>query len=662
MKRGLGHILGCGLLLVVAWGFAQDGLEGGLTNDPVLQSFDLAVGRLNEAVNVLPTGGSASLNALDQAAQTLRTLSRDASSPNLVAALEGTFSRAETAVQNGSATDLGVQVAVLRGGIWRLVYESALRAANEGDLAASRERLVRIAADMAFGDADMDALSGADTFPALITAFDTGAAATVQTRLDAASTALGDPAASDAIFDRDAAYLALAGAYAHFLPVQDSPRLSATTAASFSQTFQALVAAEPVALQSSLTALRQSLSDFQAAAAASQSQALQQPVPQSDDAAQMPVADPASSLATPSPDIPTEARAAGNAAAVEDAPNGAAGVAVAETTVVEATVVEATVAEATVAEVIEAEVVEAVLPDAPTPVPALPLLDTVPTDLAAALAAFDLDDVSRADLVNAYLANGYSSVDDAVEALYADSSRTLSAIQRGDAGFVQARLDTYQDTFERFLAPLLGPDAAVSADTRQLVDRFATAPGLRLQDGAVLVGQTDRVAAAVTGSAATGTATGPGVLLSTSLLWAGWPRLLVMMMLGLLAVVPLYLLNLAFGGANRNWRLVGAALFLLLLPIMYEGLASLFELVANLSGVAVLGSLSTFSIFQNTLSQVVWAALSTLAIGLAVAGLYGICVQFGLLGRGAGDAVVSSGDTALGRASTGTAIDWDEEF
>ena len=46
-----------------------------------------------------------------------------------------------------------------------------------------------------------------------------------------------------------------------------------------------------------------------------------------------------------------------------------------------------------------------------------------------------------------------------------------------------------------------------------------------------------------------------------------------------------------------------------------------------------------------------------------MAGLYGICVQFGLLGkRGAGDTVISPGDAPLGRASTGTAVDWDEEF
>ena len=628
MKRALGHVFGCGLLVVALGlaqdGFAQDGLaQDTVQEDTVLQSYDLAVERLNGALGALSEDGSLSLDALDQAAQTLRALSRDTSSPNLVTALERTFTRAETAVQNRSATDLGVQVAVLRGGFWRLVYESALRAANEGDVSLSRERLARIAADMTFSDPNLDALNGADTYPALITAFDTGAAVTVQTHLNEASAVLGD---------KNATYLALAEAYAHFLPVQDSPRVSAATTGAFSQAFQALVADDSKTLQGSLATLGQSLSDFQGVAEAAAQGVRQQDVgtaPSPDTPAAVPAAPAA--VSGPNAASPLSAPAENGGLGTGELENGGQ----------------------------ENQTPTAAAPGTPTSVPTLPLLDTAQADLAAALSTFGLAEDSRADLLNDYAARGFESVTDAVEALYADSSRTLSAIEGGDASGVQARLEAYRDTFERFLAPLLGANAPLSADTRRLVNHFATAPGLRLQDGAVLVGQTDRVAAALSGTAAPG----PGLVLSTSLVWSGWLRLLVMMVLGLLAVVPLYLLNLAFGGANRNWRLVGAALFLLLLPIMYEGLTSLLELLANLSGVAALGGLSAFSIFQNTVSQVVWALLSALAIGLAVAGLYGICVQFGLLGkRSAGDTVISPGDAPLGRASTGTAVDWDEEF
>ena len=37
--------------------------------------------------------------------------------------------------------------------------------------------------------------------------------------------------------------------------------------------------------------------------------------------------------------------------------------------------------------------------------------------------------------------------------------------------------------------------------------------------------------------------------------------------------------------------------------------------------------------FQSSIGQVVWALLIVLAIVFAILGLYGICLQFGLLGR-----------------------------
>lgn len=592
MKCALRHVLWCGLLLLVGFSSAQD-------TDTVLQSYGLAVERLNEAVNVLPEDGSLSLNALDQAAQTLRTLSRDTSSPSLVAALERTFVRAQTAVQNQSRTDLSVQVAVLKGGLWRLVYESALRAANDGNLSLSRDRLLGIAADMNFGDSSLEVLSNADTFGKLVTAFDTAAALAVQARLAEASAAESD---------KDTTYLALAEAYANFLPVQDSPRVSASATGSFSQTFQALVRDDQEAFQSGLASLRQTMNDFQSAAET----ALQS----------------AETVASTPMETPGETE--------EPAPSSA------ETPLLNAPAAAEGVAE------------EA------TPLPTAPLLDTARADLTSSLAAFGLDDARREDLVNSYVARKFSSVDDAVEVLYADSSRVLSAIETGNQSAAKVQLGNYRATFEQFLAPLLGATATVSADTRRLVEHFEAAPGLRLQDAAVLVDQTDRIARAVAG---TSPVEAQNVMLATSLVWSGWTRLLVMIVLGLLAVIPLYLLNLAFGGANRNWRLIGVALFLLLLPIMYEGLTSLLELVASLSGVGALGSLSAYSIFQNTLSQVVWAALSAVAIALAVAGLHGICVQFGLLGKpSTTDTIISSKDTALGRTSANSAVDWDEEF
>jgi membrane-anchored glycerophosphoryl diester phosphodiesterase (GDPDase) len=130
--------------------------------------------------------------------------------------------------------------------------------------------------------------------------------------------------------------------------------------------------------------------------------------------------------------------------------------------------------------------------------------------------------------------------------------------------------------------------------------------------------------------------------------------------------VPLALLNLAFGGSNRNWQLVGVALFFLFLPVIYEGLSYLGTFLADVTGVDVLDSLARFSIFQNTISQVVWTLLMALAILFAIIGLRGICVQFGLIGKRKQDDVVPAEApvTTIPANATGseTVVDWDEEF
>jgi hypothetical protein len=73
--------------------------------------------------------------------------------------------------------------------------------------------------------------------------------------------------------------------------------------------------------------------------------------------------------------------------------------------------------------------------------------------------------------------------------------------------------------------------------------------------------------------------------------------------------------------------------------------------------------LSRYSIFQSTLSQIIWVIVSGAAITLATLGLYGICVQFGLLGQRQQNqnqtVVETSSETG---ANAATSFDWDEEF
>ncbi|MFD1731807.1 hypothetical protein ACFSC4_13215 [Deinococcus malanensis] len=66
--------------------------------------------------------------------------------------------------------------------------------------------------------------------------------------------------------------------------------------------------------------------------------------------------------------------------------------------------------------------------------------------------------------------------------------------------------------------------------------------------------------------------------------FSGWVRVLTFLLLALLSVVPLYLLNLAFGGRNTYWRAIAGGLVLLLLPTLLEGLFGLLGGLGDLLG------------------------------------------------------------------------------
>ena len=585
--------------------------------DTLLQSYGLAAENLSEAVSTLSSDRARSRDALDRALQTLRPLSRDTRSAGLVSALEATFERAATAIQNGSVTDLAVQTAVLEGGLQRLVYESALSAANTGDVETARSRLSRIAQDMDFSEAalaDLDAQADAGR---LLTSFDAGAAQAIQQSLGTASEQSGA--------DKAASYQGLARAYSAFLPVQDSPRLEPAVNTQFVEAFGYLLEDDSAALEQTLVSLSQSVGNFEgAAAAALEGETPLPPAPSNEDVA-TPVDPEANALETLLPD--TEAAAPEADAATDAAPN-------AEDASLDSTLAE------------------------PTTLSPNTLSRDAPSrdDIVQSFGPYRLSDADVERLSAIYAQRGLSGPDDALDSLYATSARALIAVETGNQVAAKEHIEDYRTTYEELLGPIVAAqDASVDTATERLALKLGNAPGLRLQDTAVLVGHVEAVAQALNGA---GTSAAHRTQLGTTVAWAGWPRLIVTLLLGLLAFVPLRFLNMAFGGANRNWQLIGAALFLLLLPIIYEGLSSLGALLASASNVGALDGLATFSIFQNTLAQVIWVVLTALAIALASAGLYGICVQFGLMGRDKANDMLVTQET---RANDGLS-DWDEEF
>jgi len=232
-----------------------------------------------------------------------------------------------------------------------------------------------------------------------------------------------------------------------------------------------------------------------------------------------------------------------------------------------------------------------------------------------------------------------------LDALYVPLSRALVAAGHGDNPAARRAMSDAARVAQSLPADVKASSefAALQAD----IERVSGSTALRPADVRAVLGSLGNVEAsrlAETTSALDAASAG------VNRVWGGLLRALVFMLLGLFAVYPLYLLNLAFGGRNPYWRAIGVALLLLLLPMMLEGIASIGALVEGGTGLALFSALGNVSLFQQPLGQFVWALLALAAIGLAAWGFRGICMQFGLLGR-----------RAAAETAPAAPVEWDEE-
>ena len=601
--------------------------------DELLSIYEEAFAALDASVKALPQDSAVSAEQLERAQLGLTALAEDAPTA-FVGGLSDTFARARDAIRNRSQVDLAVQAAVLKGGFHRLVYEAALRDAATGDVARAQRRLAQLATDMGLPAEAQSTLREVGTRRALQAAFEAGVAETIGARLETTQ----DVAQSDANF----AYQAIAQAYGKFVPVQDSPRLPPETAETFVSAFGALVGAENETLSAQVEQLTAQMQAFGAAAnavldpaAASASSTsrvseggaqvaqLSEQAQALETAAANPDVNESASAGT-SVDVASEVSAAqsqqSSLSSSQDASRGAALGASGE-------------AESAASQ-----------PDA----------------LSLELQSYTLPTGTSAQLEASYRAAGFESVQDALDVLYARGAKALAAAQLGDVIGAQILVGEFGTDYRTFVAPLLS-DESVRSTTSRLVEGLQDSPALRPQDLNVLLAQVGVVSGSLRGVQ-------PSLMsrlsASTGLFWMGPIRLSIMIILCFFAFVPLYLLNLAFGGGNRNWQYIGVALLLLLLPIIFEGLSFMGSAIATFAGIGALEPAATLSIFQTPLARVAWAVVSAIAISFASVGLYGICVQFGLLGKQEEPSDTSVSDTQLYLTSEGpdTAIDWDEEF
>lgn len=586
--------------------------------DAFLQRYGLAVEHLRAAVAAMPADPVTARDGVDRAFASLLTLARDAAGSNLVVGMQRVFERARTAITNGSRDDLAVQASVLEGAFQRLVYDAGLRSALAGDLPVARQRLARVAEDVGFSAADAAALTDPGQATATLRFLvEAGVADAVTARLAVAR----ELAATDA----GGAYRALARAYGHFLLVQDSPRAIATLNQSFVETANALVGGDTEVVLSSIGALE------------------------------------------------TEIVAMGTAARERRASVPGGGSALAVQPIV-LPGVDGVVEPTDVAVIQDAEA--AVEPDAAAAEP-LALVDVTAflMELEEAARRERLDALEaelelsgmlapqRPGHAERLLAAGFETLADAVASLAATSARAIAATHVGDDERARTEVTALGTGYQHLLSPIVrATDAGLDTTTSALIDQVRGTAPLRLQDAVVLAGQIDAVGATVT-DRATIPALQRGAATTTSL-WAGPARDIASLIVGLLVLVPLFLLNLAFGGGNRHWQAVGVALFLLWVPALFEGVLGLAGVLARYAGIDALAPLAAYSILGSTAAQTVWAALTLLAVIFAIVGLSAISRQFGLLGgrcRGGTPTASRSISRALSTASTAKTVDWDDE-
>lgn len=612
-RLALGAVLALALA-TAAW--AQD-------QDAFVQRYGIAVDHLRLSVAAMPADGVTARDNVDRAFASLLTLARDAAGSNLIAGMQRVFDRARTAIANGSRDDLAVQAAVLEGAFQRLLYDAALRAAIDGDLPLARARLLRIADDVGFGPAERAAVADpSQPMATLRYLMEVGVAETVTTRLSVAQEL--------ATSDRGAAYRALAQAYGPFLLVQDSPRTVATLNQDFVRAANALVADEG-------DDFRAAVDDVAGAVAAMGTAARERraSVPGGGSAiAAVPTGTtPADPDATAQP--PSEADADAEAAVEE--PAGLAALLPVDG--------EGFDLAALIFELEEAARRER--------------LDALEAELAAAGLPMALRGAHAERLLDA----GHETLASMTDAVAGHAARALAAAHAGDDEAARAAVGEAATTYAAVFAPIVrAVDPGLDTATADLLERLRLRAPLRVQDAVVLVGQVD---------AARGALAGEGVpwlqrnAAGTASVWSGNVRDVLTLVLGLLALIPLFLLNLAFGGGNRHWQAIGMALFLLWLPALYEGLIGLAGLLAAYAGFDALLPLAAYSAFGNVVAQAVWAALTLLAVVFAISGLAGISRQFGLLGARRKKGAPRGGEASSGRGTatdvTAKTVDWDDD-
>jgi len=598
---------------------------------PLPQLYDQLAPKLEAARTELKQDPAASLQAIDDALNIFRNGAEgipEALSEGVVQALNN----ARIAVSRKSAADLESQLWVVRGSLGKMLYEAMFQAAYEGktdEALALLDRLVEITARTPDLKQKAIPLIKAGDVDRLRTLFERAYAEAIYKTLELARKR-----------DKVASSFALtAKAYGLYLVVQDSPRID-NVAKDFIDALAALQQGDRDTFNQKTAALMAAAQKFFHAAGG-----------------------PAVAAQPTTPAIETPAASEQPSVAPAEQPAAAPAPAPAPAT------------PATTAP--EAAPAATPKPAQTTPAPSKPApkvkagalinpLEQLEEDLT-----FLIGDKKKVEKVANLLAqSGIYSYTDWHNSLLMTRGLVATAIPytaTGNPDEAKKYLSYARSRYIYEVSPLvLAISPKTDSTILELFDMLIEGVGLRTSDVNMVINQL---------MAAEQTVLGEKFFAGKpfKIAWAieratfGLPRAIFFIIVGVLALFPIYLIYLAFGGRNLYWRLLGLAFFFLLLPALLEAVAYFGDILGTYGGVPSLHHLSAASIMQNILAQMAWSLLIFLVVVFASWGLRGIAIQFGLIQDRRQPATtmqtgVGSTDEVNPTLTSETIVEWDEEF
>lgn len=619
------HLL-AGMLSLALSSLGAGALAQGASPD-LIAGYRSITGSLGVARSSLAGDPAGSLSRVEAAQNTFRGLASQLRSQQLIEGATQAFSNAKTAIGQRSGPNLNAQVTQVTSILERALYDRYFTELASSRAASAARYATTLGSVLGLPQAAQASLRQATT------SNDASRARSilenrVAEQIVAALTKAQSP-------DRAVAFQNAVKAAGSFLIVQDSPRVGDMTVSEFNGAIVALAGGDIATFRSTTASLIGKTSAF---------------------------AQRARSMATPA--VPAPSPTPATAAAPPPAP-----IKPATKPVVKPVVPPA--AKPAVTPPAAPQPAPVVTKPQPAPVAVVAPGDSARQELIKAGVNAEEAATMAADLA----AQGYRSLQDATDALYVQLAEAQARIQDGRIsearGYVEAAKMVFDHALQR---PLEVVKPELSARATRLFEASASGPGLRPVDIGTLMTEVDAVRGAFKGQAGSGL---QGLIAAVQPLWLQI-RGGLFLVIALAFAYPIYLLTLAFGGRNPYWRYIMVSMILLFIPPLLEGIAWLGSLLAQGTGLSLFDGLSSLSVLQNPLMQIVWALTLVLTVIFATLGFYGIAQQFGLIrtrheapqAMTAMEATPSGSGRMTGVARNPTdpgqgdktVVEWDEEF